>query len=419
MPSSCAAEKRGNSTSSRTGTRAQLLLAARIAFAEQVEQGMVLPLFLDEALDQSDPKRFEAIVRSIGRVGREQDRQIFYFTSDPLDVHRIRDALAKEDCDLAAAIDLGRIRTSVDSVGGSRALSVDPGPTVPAPDGRSPEEYGAVLGVPAFRPALGHAEQHFFYVLWDDLDLLHDLLSNGIERAGQWKTVSGTPLAERLGSRSAAQPETSLRLDLLEVFCELWKQGRGRTVDRDALEESGALTERFLEDVASIAREVDGDAKRLVAALGEKREPRLRSLRRSSAERLGRHLIEHGFLDERPVLTEGELQLRALYQPGCQRTARRGGEGLPQALVGMGAEIRRTRTAMTEPGVQTVRHRGGIGSRVPTLWWNRRSEVEQDLDVGRGSGRCFRVRTLGGRDRECGDGEGKKACDDARNDDFK
>ena len=299
------------------GTRAQLLLAARIAFAEQVERGMVLPLFLDEALDQSDPRRFEAMVRSIGRVGREQDRQIFYFTSDPLDVDRIRHALGKEDCDIAAAIDLGRIRTNVDSAGGSRALSIDPGPTVPAPDGRSPEEYGAVIGVPAFLPALGHAEQHFFYVLWDDLDLVHDLLSNGIERVGQWKTVSGTPLAERFGSRSVTPSETSLRLDLLEVFCGLWKQGRGRTVDRDALEESGALTGRLLEDVASIARELHGDAKRLVAALGENREPRLRSLRRSSVERLRRHLIEYGYLDERPVLAEGELRLRALTSPAA------------------------------------------------------------------------------------------------------
>ncbi len=299
------------------GTRAQLLLAARIAFAERVEQGLVLPLFLDEALDQSDPRRFEAMVRCVGRVGREQDRQIFYFTSDPLDVDRIRDALGKEGCEIAAAIDLGRIRTNVDSVGESRALSIDPGPAVPAPDGRSPEEYGAAIGVPAFRPALGHTEQHFFYVLWDDLDLLHDLLSNGIERAGQWKTVSGTPLAERLGSGSVAPAETSLRLDLLEVFCGLWKQGRGRPVDRAALEESGVLAERFLEDVASIAREVDGDAKRLVEALGENRGPRLRSFRRSSAERLRRHLVESGCLDERPILTEGELQLRALTSPAA------------------------------------------------------------------------------------------------------
>ena len=54
------------------GTRAQLLLAARITFAEEVEHGQVLPLFLDEALDQSDPARFEAIVRGLGRVAQDQ-----------------------------------------------------------------------------------------------------------------------------------------------------------------------------------------------------------------------------------------------------------------------------------------------------------------------------------------------------------
>ena len=63
------------------GTRAQLLLAARITFAEEVEHGQVLPLFLDEALDQSDPARFVAIVRGLGRVAEDQGRQIFYLTS--------------------------------------------------------------------------------------------------------------------------------------------------------------------------------------------------------------------------------------------------------------------------------------------------------------------------------------------------
>ena len=301
------------------GTRAQLLLAARIAFAEEAEQGKVLPLFLDEALDQSDPQRFEAIVRSLGCVARDQGRQIFYLTSDPLDVDRIRDALVKEDCDIAAEIDLGRIRTNAASVSGPQALRVDPGPEVPAPDGLSPEEYGAALGVPAFRPALGWTEQHFFYVLWDNPDLLHDFLSNGIERAGQWETVSGTPLAERLGSGSVSAAEITSRLDLLEVFCELWKQGRGRSVGRDALEASGALTDHFLDDVVAIARELDGDPERLLAALDESPDPRLRGFRKNSVERLQRYLAETGYLDDRPVLTEADLRLRARTTPAADR----------------------------------------------------------------------------------------------------
>lgn len=301
------------------GTRAQLLLAARIAYAEEVEQGEVLPLFLDEALDQSDPQRFEAIVRSLGRLAREQDRQIFYLTSDPLDVDRIRDALGKEDCRIAAEIDLGRIRTNAASVSGAQALRVDPGPTVPSPDHLSLEDYGAALGVPEFRPHLGYTEQHFYYVLWDDLPLLRDFLLNGIERAGQWQTVSGTPLAETLGSRSMASTEITSRLELLEVFCESWMQGRSRSVDRGVLEESGVLTERYLEDVVAIARELGGDPERLLAALDEDRDPRLRGFRQTSVERLQQHLTDTGYLDERPVLTDAELALRARTTPAAAR----------------------------------------------------------------------------------------------------
>ena len=303
------------------GTRAQLLLAARIAFAEEVEQGKVLPLFLDEALDQSDPQRFEAVIQSLGRVARDQGRQIFYLTSDPLDVDRIRIALDKEGCEIAAAIDLGRIRAGLEAVSGPQALAVDPPPAIPAPGGRSPEEYGAALAVPAFRPALGFAQQHMFYILWDDIELLHDCLTNGIERTGQWKTVSDTPLAERLGSRSISAEEISLRVDLLSVFCELWKQGRGRPVDIDTLHDSGILTERYLDVVAAIAKELLGDPEQLLAVLAGRQDPRLKGFRVDRVERLRNYLAEHQYLDERPVLTESELRLNALATPAANELA--------------------------------------------------------------------------------------------------
>ena len=118
------------------GTRAQLLLAARIAFAEEVERGTTLPLFLDEALDQSDTARFEAIARSLGRIANDQGRQIFYLTSDPLDRERIRQALDSENCVMAAEIDLGSIRGRGARVTEPTALQVPPRPLVPAPDGR-------------------------------------------------------------------------------------------------------------------------------------------------------------------------------------------------------------------------------------------------------------------------------------------
>ena len=303
------------------GTRVQLLLAARIAFAEEVEQGKVLPIFLDEALDQSDPRRFEAMVRSLGRVARQQHRQIFYLTSDPRDVERIRDALGKEGCDIAAEIDLGLIRTKTASVAGSQELRFDPKPAVPAPDGRSPEEYAAALDVPAFRPELGYREQHFFYVLWDAPESLYHILLNGIECAGQWRTVSGTALAERLCSQSLSSADIGARLDLLETFCDLWMQGKGRPVDRDALERSEALTDRYLDDMVDIARQLNGDADKLVIFLDQNEDPRLRGFRKSNAEKLQRYLLEVGYLDDRPVLTEDELRLRAQTTPAATRLA--------------------------------------------------------------------------------------------------
>ncbi|MBC9890556.1 MAG: hypothetical protein F7B06_12115, partial [Opitutae bacterium] len=301
------------------GTRAQLLLAARIAYTEEVEQGKVMPLFLDEALDQSDPQRFQAITASLGCVARDQGRQIFYLTSDPLDVDRIRDALAREGCDIAAEIDLGRIRTDAVSVKGPQDLRIDPEPPVPEPGRLSPEEYAAVLRAPAFRPALGYAEQHVFYILWDDLLLLRDFLTNGIEHGGQWKTVSGTELAAKLGSRSIDAAEIALRLDLLEAFCDLWKQGRGRPVDRDALEESRALSDRYLEDVIAIAKELSGDSERLIDALRTREDPRLKGFRVNILEQLQEYLARNGYLDYRPSLTESELKLRARTTPAANQ----------------------------------------------------------------------------------------------------
>ena len=299
------------------GTRAQLLLAARVAFAEEVEQGEVLPLFLDEALDQSDPQRFEAIVQSLGCIARDQGRQIFYLTSDPLDVDRIRNALGNEDCNIATGIDLGLIRTGAASISGPDALRVAPPRRMPPPDGLTPEEYGAAIAAPAFRPSLGFSKQHIFYVVWDDLNLLHNLLTRGIEWAGQWKLVSDSPRAERPQSQAIDVPEIGFRLDLLQVFCELWNQGRGRPVDRDALIDSDALSSRFLDDVIAIAKELDGDPEQLLALLASRQDDRLRGFQRRTHERLLNYLLENEYLDERPILSEAELRLHALATPAA------------------------------------------------------------------------------------------------------
>jgi len=301
------------------GTRVQLLLAARIAFAAEVEQGRTLPLFLDETLDQSDPERFEAIVRSLGRVASDQERQIFYLTSDPSDVERIRRALAEENYEIASTIDLGFIRTSVASVSDPLLLHVPPRQRVPAPEALSVEAYGVALSVPGFQPVLGFAEQHFFYLLPDSLDLLHDLLANNVEFAGQWKTVCDSALADRLCSGEISSHEITARTELLDVFCELWKQGRGRPVDRATLENSGALRERYLDDVVTVAGELDGDPERLLAFLETNKDPRLKGFRKASIQGLERYLLDNGYIDDQPILTGANFRLQGLASPAANK----------------------------------------------------------------------------------------------------
>lgn len=299
------------------GTRSQLLLAARIAYAQEVEQAEALPLFLDEALDQSDPRRFEDIARSLGRIADKQKRQIFYLTSDPLDVDRIRHALSKDGIELPDPIDLGRIRSLAESVGEPVTLRVPPAPDRISPEGLTPEEYGALLRVPKFRPAQGYADQHFFYVLSDELAVLDAFLACGLERAGQWKTVAGTELAGKLASQVIDPQRITRRIELLEIFCDLWKQGRGKPVDRDVLTDSGALSERYLEGVVEMAKELGGSPERLLEALGSREDERLRGFRNKSVEQLRNYLIEHEYLDDRPVLDEGELRLRCMATPAA------------------------------------------------------------------------------------------------------
>ena len=294
------------------GTRAQLLLAARVAFAEEVEGGLALPLFLDEALDQSDPVRFDAIAASLGQIAADQGRQVFYLTSDPLDVERIRRALDAAGFTVASEIDLGAVRGRAAAIREASDLRVRPSPGVPEPVGVTAAEYGHLLGVPHFSPLRGHPRQHFLFLLPDDLPLLHELLESGVERVGQWATVAGSPLAAGLAARCPTAGQIGARVRLLEVFCEVWSLGRGRPVDRAAVAASGAVSRRYLDGVADIARELDGDAEALLAVIRGRREVRVRGFREAKADALEEYLRDGGYIDDRPVPGEGEVRRRVL-----------------------------------------------------------------------------------------------------------
>lgn len=80
-----------------TGTRTQLLVSARLAYALTLEEGgavETLPFVLDEALTTSDPERFKQVASAVLDVVEASGRQFVYLSARPEDATLWRRAAA-------------------------------------------------------------------------------------------------------------------------------------------------------------------------------------------------------------------------------------------------------------------------------------------------------------------------------------
>ncbi|HSL81631.1 MAG TPA: hypothetical protein VLF66_02575, partial [Thermoanaerobaculia bacterium] len=165
----------------------------------------------------------------------------------------------------------------------------------------------------AASPASGPGAVHLWYVV-EEVEVLHGLLARGVERWGQLEALledagidpfGEGPEGARRRARAAA------RARCVRVLFRAWRAGRGRPVDRGALAASGAVSERFLEEVSELAGRNRGDAAALLAGLegGE-----VKGFRRDKLDRLTEYLREEGYLDERPVLGVAELRETAVAE---------------------------------------------------------------------------------------------------------
>lgn len=293
-----------------SGTRMQLLLAVRLAFALDAERGEALPLFLDEALTTSDPARTEAAVQAL-RVLAEAGRQIVYLTSRPSDAAAFGAGQGG-----VALVDLASARR--DGVAAREVVA--PVPVVPAappaPAHHSPESYGTLLQVPRLDLRARIESMHLFYLLRDDLPLLHRLLLLGCERLGQLEAMLAEGASEAaLGAADA----TRLRawVAVARAAWSGWSIGRGPRVDRQALAAAG-VSDQWLDVLATMADERGGDAAALLAAVapGAHRDPRLQRLQRRVIERVREQLDAAGHLDPRPTLDDETIVVRAMAATG-------------------------------------------------------------------------------------------------------
>ena len=293
------------------GTRIQLLLAVRLAFATSAERDAKIPLILDEALSTSDPERFLAVAQALAMVARD-GRQIFYLTSNPMDVAAWQAAMQRQAGNGPAVTDLGLIRWRQAAVAEAGRLTLPEPRSYPKPQGMTSQAYGIALGVP---PALPHApieSLHLFYLLRGDLALLYRLVSVcRVHTLGNWESLS----------RSGRAPDLLPLADCrrLDVWCACARAahaagsiGRGKPLDQQSLEDSDAVSDTFMPVVTAVNQDVAGDPGRLINVIADPTDERVKGFRKKSLEKLTEYLQEHGYLDDRPTLEIAEVYARAI-----------------------------------------------------------------------------------------------------------
>ena len=289
-----------------SGTRVQVLLAVRLAFVEQQEQGARLPIVLDETLANTDDLRADVIIQSLIDLAKE-GRQIFYFTAQGDELAKWRAALEEESDVEWTTIDLSEVRDLNDSVQAPKfddveSLSPDPS----SPDGHDHESYGDVLGVDSFNPYDGAGTAHLWYVV-EDVEVLYDLLKLGVERVGQLRSLLERGREDFVPADAETLREIRQNTAALEEFTQAWQIGRGDPVDRSVLEASSGVSDTFIDRVSELAEELGGDAAQLVKALydGE-----VDHFQRNKAEELEEYLRTNGYLVSRESLEDDAIRLR-------------------------------------------------------------------------------------------------------------
>ncbi len=257
-----------------SGTRMQLLLAVRLAWTRRLEQTLEpLPLFLDEALTTADEDRFAAVAQSLESLAREEGRQVFYLSARRHELGLWEKVTGHQP----HHIDLAAIRDR-QAAANPTSFDVAPEQPMPSPEGKQPAQYAVELAVPPSDPRQPATELHLFYLLRDDLPLLHRLMQHWhINTVGQLQALLRSGAAGKAIPDSGAREKLAWRCSAADAWMDAWRIGRGKPVDRIALEASGAVSDKFIGKVTTLAEENNGDAAAILEALENKAAPGFRA----------------------------------------------------------------------------------------------------------------------------------------------
>lgn len=276
-----------------SGTRVQLLLAVRLAFITVTEQGVQVPIILDEVLGNTDDERASAIIDSAIEIAR-QGRQVFYFTAQRDEVGKWLSRLdAHDDAPASHIIDLADVRNV------SRA-SLSPGFTWDSGIFETPEidddvSYEGLYDELAVAPVDFWAERPDGNSLWyfiPDAPTLLKLHRRSVHTWGQYLALARAQRLEGIWTESVHEKAVA-RAQVIEAVCREWRYGRPRPVTRDALRDSSLITERFWDEVIDCAESRAWDGQALIDALTNRE---VTGFYRTTTERLEEWFREQGHI---------------------------------------------------------------------------------------------------------------------------
>lgn len=290
------------------GTRAQLLLAARLAALPEHERGVRPPLFLDESLTAADAVRFDAVGTALLELMRTEGRQIFYLTCDPADAAAWQRLLAASGHEPAPETNLADVRRLAARAAPERLRPEAPTAVPPLPDSGDAAAYGEALDVPPLGVGQDPGSVHLFHLLRDDLELLHRLLRRRVTRYAALVALADDLLADRAIDATDLTRVKALHRGLT-AFLDAFAAGRGRPIPPGAITHESGIKSTLLAEVENLSVKLQGDAAKLMDALAEQAVKRLSV---NIKERLEEWLVSAGYLDRRPQLDREEVRRRTL-----------------------------------------------------------------------------------------------------------
>ncbi|PSQ77669.1 MAG: hypothetical protein BRD33_02010 [Bacteroidetes bacterium QH_6_63_17] len=179
------------------------------------------------------------------------------------------------------------------------------------PQNTTHEELRDALDVPDWSPRQPVGRLHLWYLIEPPSTLL-DLIESGtrtwsqLDNRYQLGGLAATPFEEKEFSRVQAFAKA------VEAWKDAWHIGRGRPVGREALEETDAVTNTFIDGVTELAKELDGDAEALLGVIREREDERVQGFYSSKADDLEEYFLEQGYLVRQDPLSPEEMWQRVL-----------------------------------------------------------------------------------------------------------